>query len=130
MSTSRTRGRTARRQDGGMSDRPVATPPRPSFVPTALNRPLKTAETVARDIVRDIVARELRPGDRLPSEGAMLEEYGVSRESLREALRLLEVHGLITIRRGPGGGPSVGQVEPANLSRMSTLFYHLAGATY
>lgn len=60
----------------------------------------------------------------------MLEQYGVSRESLREALRLLEVQGLITIRRGPGGGPSVGQVDPANLGRVSTLFYHLAGGTY
>ena len=60
----------------------------------------------------------------------MLEEYGVSRESLREGLRLLEVQGLITIRRGPGGGPSVGQVDPANLGRVSTLFYHLAGGTY
>ena len=60
----------------------------------------------------------------------MLEEYGVSRESLREGLRLLEVQGLITIRRGPGGGPSVGHVDPANLGRVSTLFYHLAGGTY
>ena len=60
----------------------------------------------------------------------MLEQYGVSRESLREGLRLLEVQGLITIRRGPGGGPSVGQVDPANLGRVSTLFYHLAGGTY
>ena len=60
----------------------------------------------------------------------MLAGYGVSRESLREGLRLLEVQGLITIRRGPGGGPSVGQVHPANLGRVSTLFYHLAGGTY
>lgn len=60
----------------------------------------------------------------------MLQEYQVSRESLREGLRLLEVQGLITIRRGPGGGPLVGTVDPANLGRASTLYYHLAGATY
>ena len=60
----------------------------------------------------------------------MLEHYKVSRESLREGLRLLEVQGLISIRRGPGGGPMVGTVDPANLGRISTLFYHLAGATY
>ena len=60
----------------------------------------------------------------------MLQQYGVSRESLREGLRLLEVQGLISIRRGPGGGPIVGAVDPANLGRMSTLFYELAGATY
>ena len=92
-------------------------------------RPLKTSETVARDIVHTIVARGLRTGDKLPSEAAMLDEYSVSRESLREGLRLLEVHGLITIRRGPGGGPVVGRIDPANLGQISTLFYHLAGGT-
>lgn len=60
----------------------------------------------------------------------MIDEYQVSRESLREGLRLLEVQGLITIRRGPGGGPMVGTVDPANLGRVSTLFYTLSGATY
>jgi DNA-binding FadR family transcriptional regulator len=60
----------------------------------------------------------------------MLEQYGVSRESLREGLRLLEAQGLITLRRGPGGGPVVGAVDPANLGRVSTLYYHLVGATY
>jgi DNA-binding FadR family transcriptional regulator len=93
-------------------------------------RQLKTSERVARDIVDDIVTRRLEPGDGLSSEAAMLREYEVSRESLREALRLLEVQGLITLRRGPGGGPIVGQVDPANLGRTSTLYYHLAGATY
>jgi GntR family transcriptional regulator, transcriptional repressor for pyruvate dehydrogenase complex len=96
----------------------------------AVYRPLKTAEAFARDLVRDIVGKGLRTGDKLPSEAAMLEEYGLSRESLREGLRLLEVQGLITIRRGPGGGPVVGHLDPASLGRTSTLYYHLAGATY
>jgi DNA-binding FadR family transcriptional regulator len=60
----------------------------------------------------------------------MLEHYGVSRESLREGLRLLEVQGLISLRRGPGGGPVVGTVDPANMGRVSTLFFYMAGATY
>lgn len=102
-----------------------------AIAPTdAVTRPLKTSETVARDVVHDIIAGHLRPGDSLPSETAMLEQYGVSRESLREGLRLLEVQGLISIRRGPGGGPIVGTVDPAHLGRISTLYYHLAGATY
>ena len=93
-------------------------------------RALKTSESVAREIVHDIVDARLQQGDGLPSEAAMLQHYGVSRESLREALRLLESQGLITIRRGPGGGPIVGVVDPANLGRMSTLYYYLVGATY
>ena len=91
---------------------------------------MKTSESVARDIVRDIVKRQLRTGDSLPQEAAMIEKYGVARESLREALRLLEVQGLITLRRGPGGGPVVGRIDPANLGRASTLYFHVAGSTY
>jgi len=96
----------------------------------AASRQLKASEVVARDIVHDMVEQGLRTGDRMPSESAMLERYGVSRETLREGLRLLEVQGLITIRRGPGGGPMVGRLDPANLGRTSSLYYHLAGATY
>jgi GntR family transcriptional repressor for pyruvate dehydrogenase complex len=96
----------------------------------AVLRRLKTSESVARDIARDIIEAGLTTGDALPPEAAMLEQYGVSRESLREGLRLLEVQGLISIRRGPGGGPVVGIVDPANIGRVSTLFFYMAGATY
>lgn len=96
----------------------------------ALMRRLKTSEGVARDIVRDIISNNLWSGNSLPSEAAMLKQYGVSRESLREGLRLLEAQGLIIIRRGPGGGPVVGTVDPANLGRISTLYYYMTGATY
>jgi DNA-binding FadR family transcriptional regulator len=93
-------------------------------------RVLKTSESMARDLVHDIISSGRQPGDALPSEVAMLAQYGVSRESLREGLRLLEVQGLISIRRGPGGGPVVGMVDPANLGRTATLYYQMAGATY
>lgn len=93
-------------------------------------RTLKTSEVVAQRIVADIVADDLQIGDRLPPESEMVQNYGVSRESVREGLRLLEVQGLITLRRGPGGGPVVTSVDPRNLARTSTLYFHLAGANY
>ncbi|MCD2114634.1 GntR family transcriptional regulator [Rhodococcus rhodochrous] len=93
-------------------------------------RPLKAAEVVARAVVRTIRSEGLQTGDSLPSEAEMLPQYGVSRESLREGLRLLEVQGMISIRRGPGGGPIVGTVDSANLGRMEALYLHLAGASY
>jgi DNA-binding FadR family transcriptional regulator len=93
-------------------------------------RALKTSERVALDIVHDIVVRGLRSGDRLPLEAAMVDQYQVSRASLREALRLLEVQGLIRLKPGPGGGPVVGRVEAANLARTATLYFHLCAATY
>lgn len=124
MAKDQTRTATGRRQPS---------PPAPALSISsgdAVYRPLKTAEAFARDLVRDIVNRGLRTGDKLPSEAVMLEESGLSRESVREGLRLLEVQGLISIRRGPGGGPIVGHVDPASLGRTSTLYYHLAGGTY
>jgi GntR family transcriptional regulator, transcriptional repressor for pyruvate dehydrogenase complex len=93
-------------------------------------RTLKTSERVAVDIVRDIVAQGLQSGSRLPLEAAMARQYNVSRASLREALRLLEVQGLIRLKPGPGGGPVVGTVEPANLARTASLYFRLGGATY
>jgi DNA-binding FadR family transcriptional regulator len=94
------------------------------------SRTVKASERVAQDIVRDIVLRGLETGDRLPLEAAMVEEYGVSRTSLREALRLLEVQGLISLKPGPGGGPVVGTVEPSHLARTAALYFHLSAATY
>ena len=93
-------------------------------------RTTKTAELVAEAIVRDINARALKTGDTLPPEATMLEQYHVSRSSLREGLRLLEVQGLIRLKPGPGGGPVVGTVDPQNLARISTLYLNLAGASY
>ncbi|MBT0565829.1 FadR/GntR family transcriptional regulator [Williamsia sp. CHRR-6] len=90
----------------------------------------KASEGTAARIVADVVARGLQPGDRLPAESEMLEDYQVSRETLREALRILEVQGLITLKRGPGGGPFVGALNARYLARTATLFLHLAGATY
>lgn len=90
----------------------------------------KTSERVALEIVRDVVARGLRTGDHLPLEAAMVEEYRASRASVREALRLLEVQGLIRLKPGPGGGPVVGSVDAANLARTASLYFHLGAATY
>jgi len=88
----------------------------------------KISEVLAREIVRDL--RDLPPATMLPSESVMLKKYGVGRASLREALRLLEVQGLVVIRPGPGGGPMVAQVDSTHYGRISTLYYHMLGATY
>jgi DNA-binding FadR family transcriptional regulator len=93
-------------------------------------RMMKLSEAIAGELVRDIVASGMRVGDHLAPEATMLAEYGVGRESLREALRLLESQGLITIKRGPGGGPVVAGVDPLYLARTASLFFHVGGATY
>jgi GntR family transcriptional regulator, transcriptional repressor for pyruvate dehydrogenase complex len=90
----------------------------------------KISEVVAFAVARDIVEHGLTSGDRLPLEAEMVDQYGVSRESLREALRLLEAQGIVSIRRGPGGGPVVGRASSMNLARTMTLYFQLAGGTY
>jgi DNA-binding FadR family transcriptional regulator len=68
---------------------------------------LKQPVMVAREIVNYIVDENLLPGHPLPTEREMVEQFGHGRNTIREALRLLETRGVITIRSGRGGGPVV-----------------------
>jgi GntR family transcriptional regulator, transcriptional repressor for pyruvate dehydrogenase complex len=95
-----------------------------------IQRAGKLAESVAHDIARRIRVEKLAPGTHLASETEMLADYGVGRASLREALRVLEVHGLISIKPGPRGGPIIGDVNPGDFGRMSTLYFQFGHMTY
>ncbi len=90
----------------------------------------KIAELLARDIVTDVVSRDLQPGDMLPAEAEMIRTYQVGRATLREALRLLEAQGLIWVKPGPGGGPVLGQLTPRHFGDMAKLHLQIAGATF
>ena len=90
----------------------------------------KVAETVAREILRDIKRQNLQAGAMLPHEGVMLGRYDIGRGSLREALRILEINGLVTIKTGPNGGPVVAKHDPGNFGQMTTLHLQSIGATY
>jgi GntR family transcriptional repressor for pyruvate dehydrogenase complex len=94
----------------------------------SIGRAVKTSERVATAIVSEIVSGGFRAGDRLPNEATMLERFQVGRASLREALRILEVHGLISLRSGPGGGPVVTAVDPRDVARTFSLYLNLSGA--
>ncbi len=93
-------------------------------------RPMKMSDKLARQIVDDILAKGLRCGCMLPTEAEMTRDYSVSRGTLREALRLLEVQGIITIKPGPRGGPMIADPEPADFARMMRFYLRMRGATY
>lgn len=98
--------------------------------PRPLKRGAKVAEALAQEIVREIVERKLPAGTLLSSEAQMIEDYGVGRGSLREALRILEIHGLITMKPGRNGGPVVIDVDTRDYGRMSSLFFQMTGVTF
>src|SRR5947209_200378 len=67
----------------------------------------KMAELVASELRRRVVSGELQEGDALPPESTLMETFGVSRPTLREAFRVLESEGLIEVHRGSRGGARV-----------------------
>jgi DNA-binding FadR family transcriptional regulator len=67
----------------------------------------RMSEAIVEQIRNLIRTEQLRPGDRLPSERDLGERMGVSRVTVREAMRVLEAGGLIEIRVGARGGAVV-----------------------
>ena len=65
-----------------------------------------------RDQLRDrILNGGLKPGDRLPQERDLIEQFGVSKGTIREALKALDAQGIIKTRTGPGGGAFIAPVN-------------------
>lgn len=92
-------------------------------------RPRKMPEMVA-DRVRRMIARgEIGDGEWLPTEPQLMERFGVSRPTLREAFRLLEADSLITIRRGPPGGARVTIPGPEAAAEQFGLLLTLSKTT-
>ncbi len=67
----------------------------------------RLSEMVAEQLRRRILSLEFRDGSMLPRQEELLEEYGVSVPSLREAMRILETEGFVTMLRGSQGGAVV-----------------------
>jgi GntR family transcriptional regulator, transcriptional repressor for pyruvate dehydrogenase complex len=67
----------------------------------------RIAEIVADELRRQIIDGELADGDLLPRQEVLVEQFNVSLVSLREALRILETEGLVSVRRGNRGGAVV-----------------------
>jgi DNA-binding FadR family transcriptional regulator len=92
-------------------------------------RELKTSERIARALVDVIVDQELPEGAKLPTERELMDTYEVGRATLREAMRLLEIRSVVTIRPGVGGGPMVRRPRAEDLHESLALILNFAGAT-
>lgn len=89
----------------------------------------KAAELVAQHLRRDIIKGDLAEGEALPSETALMEQFGISRPTLREAFRVLESEQLISVRRGARGGARVHAPNPEVAARYAGLVLEYQGTT-
>lgn len=101
----------------------------PTSAPRRRVKVPKMAQVVALELRRQIVKGELKESDSLPSETMLMEEFGVSRPTLREAFRVLEAESLITVRRGAHGGARVHAPSPDVAARYSALVLEHRGTT-
>jgi len=91
-----------------------------------VNRVRKAHEQVSDQLRELIVAGELAPAQRLPSEAVLASDFGVSRATVREALRSLAAQNMIRSAKGAGGGtfvsrPSVDHVSEFLSASMALL---------
>ena len=92
-------------------------------------RPSRASADVVAQIREAILSGKVKPGDRLPTERDMAQQFGVSRVTIRDALRTLEAGGLIRVKIGGGGGPYVTQPDIAILTDSLSAHFQLHGAT-
>jgi GntR family transcriptional repressor for pyruvate dehydrogenase complex len=97
----------------------------PRFQPV---QPVRTHESIVRQIEEAILRGDVGPGQRLPSERELVVQLGVSRASVREALRDLQSSGLVRSRPGdPAGGAEVQSFSSAVLYRSLMALVRLEG---
>ncbi|NLR72822.1 FadR family transcriptional regulator [Novosphingobium sp. ERN07] len=89
----------------------------------------KTAELVARQIRNGIIRGELRDGDTLPAEVHLIAEFEVSRPTIREAVRILESEGLVTVSRGARGGARISSPNYEMIARAAGITLQAKGVT-
>jgi DNA-binding FadR family transcriptional regulator len=87
-------------------------------------RTRRVFEEICDQVRRQMSSGALRPGDKLPAERELAVEFGVSRTAVREALRSLEIAGIVGLQKGVKGGAFIlkGDLELITRS-MSDMFY-------
>lgn len=85
---------------------------------------IKRTDEIVNAIKETIMADNLTPGDRLPQEKDLIERFSASKSTVREALKSLEVQGLIKTKTGPGGGAFIDSMtESRAMSLLSNFLF-------
>lgn len=91
--------------------------------------PGRAASVIARQLRRRIIRGELVEGEVLPGESDLLTQFGVSRPTLREAIRVLESESLVVVKRGSRGGIEVSVPRVDTAARYAGLLLEYRQAT-
>jgi GntR family transcriptional regulator, transcriptional repressor for pyruvate dehydrogenase complex len=83
-------------------------------------KPVRAYERVVEQVEMAILGGKARPGEHLPSERELMAQFAVSRSTVREALRVLESHGLVQSRPGDPNGPTVLPISSVPLHKSMT----------
>lgn len=89
----------------------------------------RLAEIVAASLRNDILSGRLKEGDLLPRQENLFKEFRVSLPAVREAMRILETEGLISVRRGNVGGAVVHLPTPERSAQMISMVLQTRGTT-
>ena len=84
---------------------------------------------MAESIKDWVVEQGLQAGDQLPGEAALIERFGMSKGTIREAMRILEAQGLIKTRTGPGGGNFVHEVSRQRAKALLGNYFYFRDLT-
>src|SRR5574337_1196105 len=97
-------------------------PNEPLFEPIAA--PKRNFEIIEASIRREIYKGTLAPGQKLPNEFELARQFNVGRSAVREALKVLELAGLLVVRRGYNGGTFVAPPDFEDASEAITLTFN------
>lgn len=86
-------------------------------------------EEVVAQIREQIVSGQLKPGDKLPAERDLALQFNVSRNAVREALRVLEIAGTVKLRKGVSGGAFITASDPKVIAASLQDMLHLGRIT-
>lgn len=92
-------------------------------------KPVKAAQLLLRALRREIVAGQFEEGSNLPTEGELMDRFGVSRAPVREAIRVLEVEGLVTTSQGARKGARVNSPSARVAARHTALLLSRRGTS-
>lgn len=95
----------------------------------AVPRRPRTAELIAAQMVRDLAQGKFQLGAKPVAEQTLLEAYGVSRSTIREALRMLTMQGVVEAKPGAAGGVSFQPPAPGGIATSLAIYLSQSGNT-